>query len=174
MIRRSATFVLSTAALVTLAAVAHAKLARTGDAKVEFEAKGPAGMKITGTTNALTVSETDSEIVLTVPLNTVKTGIALRDTHMTEKYLETGKYPNAELRVAKDAVKGPSGQVSGQVTIHGKTKPTNVKYTQKPDGNISGSFHVEMTDFGIEKPGYSGISVQPGVEVTASFRVSGN
>jgi polyisoprenoid-binding protein YceI len=165
---------MSTAAVLTLAVVAHAKLARTGDAKVEFNAKGPAGMTITGTTTELTVSETDSEIVLTVPLATVKTGIALRDTHMRDKYLETGKYPNAELRVAKDAVKAPSGQVTGQFTIHGKTKPTPVKYTQKPDGTVTGSFHVEMTDFGIEKPGYSGISVQPGVDATATFRVTGN
>ncbi len=173
MIRRFATFALTTSTLLAVAVAADAKLARSGDAKVEFTASGPAGMTIVGTTNELSVSETDSEIVITVPLGNIKTGIALRDDH-TRKYLETSKFPNAELRVNKDAVKSPAGQATGQLTIHGKTKPTPVKYSQKPDGNVSGSMHVNMTEFGIEQPGYAGIKVKPEVDINVSFRVTGN
>lgn len=167
------------AAGITLAAsaAAHAGLARAGDAQVQFTASGPAGMNIVGTTNELQVTETDKEIVITVPLKNLDTKIDLRNKHMREKYLEVDKYPNAELRVAKDAVQknATSSQATGQLTIHGKTKPTSFTYTTKPAGagaTVTGSVHVNMKDFGIAQPGYAGITVKPDVDVTVSFRVT--
>lgn len=159
---------------LAVTAVAHAKLARSGDAQVQFTASGPAGMNIVGTTNELSVSETDSEVVIVVPLKGLDTKIDLRNKHMREKYLETDKYPNAELHVAKDAIQrtGAPSQATGQLTIHGKTKATPFTYTAKADGNVSGSMHVNMKDFGIAQPGYAGITVKPDIDVTVAFRVA--
>ena len=170
------------ASVLLTAVVAHARLAKSGDALVSFNASGPAGMTIVGTTNELQVSETDQEIVIVVPLAKLDTKIDLRNKHMREKYLETDKYPNAELHVPKSQITMPkgapsSGKATGNLTIHGKTKPTSFSYTAKPDGArtaVSGAMHVDMKDFGVAQPGYSGISVKPEVEVTVAFGVQDN
>jgi len=161
-------------AALTITAVAHAKLGRTGDAQVQFTASGPAGMSIVGTTSDLTVSETDTEYVIVVPLKNLDTKIELRNKHMREKYLEVDKYPNAELHVEKSGIQrtGAAAQANGQLTIHGKTKASPFSYTAKPDGSVTGSVHVNMKDFGITQPGYAGITVKPEVDVTVAFRVA--
>lgn len=162
-------------ALTLVALVAEAKLARSGDASVSFTASGPGGLSIVGTTADLAVAETDQDIVVTVPLKNLDTKIDLRNKHMREKYLEVGKYPNAELKVAKSAVQGPSGKTTGQLTLHGQTKPVAFSYTTKPEGGataVTGSIHLNMSEFGIEKPGYAGLSVKPEVDVNATFKVT--
>jgi polyisoprenoid-binding protein YceI len=164
-------------ALATLlvAVVAHAKLARTGDAQVSFHATGPGGLSIIGTTNELAVSETDTDVVVTVPLAKLDTKIDLRNRHMRDKYLEVAKYPNAELHVAKAAVQAPSGKANGTLTLHGQTKPVTFTYATKPEGAataVTGTVRVVMTDYGIEKPGYAGVSVKPDVDVDVVFRVT--
>jgi polyisoprenoid-binding protein YceI len=162
----------------TLATVAaHAALARAGDAQVSFTATGPGGLSIVGSTSELTVAETADQVVVTVPLRNLDTKIDLRNKHMRDKYLEVGKYPNAELRVAKSAVSAPSGKTTGQLTLHGKTQPVTFNYTTKPEGavtSVTSKFRIAMPDFGIEKPGYSGLSVKPDVDVDVSFHVTKN
>ena len=79
--------------LLGLTTAGHAALSSAKDAHVEFEAAGPAGMKIEGTTTDLNVSTTAGTSSSTVPLANLSTGIALRDQHMKEKYLEVPKYP---------------------------------------------------------------------------------
>jgi len=173
---------LAVASVVAVSAAAHARLARSGEAQVSFTALGPAGMSIVGTTSELQVTETDQELVVTVPLRTLDTKIDLRNKHMREKYLEVDKFPNAELRVAKSAITAPkgapvSGKTTGNLTIHGQTKPTAFSYTAKNDGPrtaVSGAMHVNMKDFGIAQPGYAGITVKPEVDVAVSFGVQDN
>jgi len=162
------------AAVLTITAFAHAKLARTGDAQVQFTASGPAGMSIVGTTNELQVNETDNEVVIVVPLKSLDTKIDLRNKHMREKYLEVDKYPNAELHVEKSAIQrtGAPSQATGQLTIHGKTKATPFNYTAKQDGNVAGTLHVNIKDFGITQPGYAGVTVKPDIDVNVTFRVN--
>lgn len=172
-------FALAAGTTLAITAAAHAGLARSGDAQVQFTASGPAGMSIVGTTSDLQVAETDKEIVVTVPLKNLDTKIELRNKHMREKYLEVDKYPNAELRVAKDSIQktATSAQATGQLTIHGQTKPTKFTYTTKPGGGgtaVTGAVHVNMKDFGIAQPGYAGITVKPDVDVTVTFRVTEN
>jgi polyisoprenoid-binding protein YceI len=162
-------------AVALVALTAQAKLARSGDAQVSFAATGPAGLSIVGTTSDLAVAETEQDVVVTVPLKNLDTKIELRNKHMREKYLEVAKYPNAELRVAKSAVQAPSGKATGQLSLHGKTHPVTFSYATKPEGGATGvtaSFHMNMFDHGIEKPGYAGISVKPDIDVNVAFRVT--
>ncbi len=86
---------------------ADAKLAASGLASVSFAATGPAGMRIVGSSSDLSVSDDAQNITVTVPLGNLKTGVDLRDQHMRDKYLEVPKYPNAELVVAKSAIRDP-------------------------------------------------------------------
>ena len=85
------------------AALGHAAFSAPKEVKIGFAASGPAGLKIEGSTKELTVTEADGNVVVDVPLASLATGIALRDQHMKDKYLEVSKYPLATLTVARSA-----------------------------------------------------------------------
>lgn len=164
------------ATLIALAASADAKLATSGGASVDFKATGPAGLKINGHSNTVQVSDDDKNITITVPLGALDTGIALRNSHMKDKYLEVGKYPNAVLVVPKTSAGYPNGgsnNSTGNLTLHGVTKPTAFHYDVKKEGGefvVSGTLHVNMTDFKIEQPSFAGATVKPDVEIAVAFR----
>jgi polyisoprenoid-binding protein YceI len=169
--------------LLCISAVGHAALSSPSETKVGFLASGPAGLKIEGTTPDLTVADANGNVLITVPLANLTTGIGLRDKHMKEKYLEVGKFPSAVLTVARSALKVPANgeqvelDVPGTLQLHGVTKPVSVHYDAKADGPgllSHGKFHINMNDYGIQVPTYLGVTVKPEVDVTASFRVSGN
>lgn len=163
--------------------VALAALASPSAARVGFAASGPAGLKIEGTTQALNVADDGNDVTLDVPLADLSTGIALRDRHMRDKYLEVPKFPSARLVVARSAIKVPpagssvTADVPAQLTLHGRTRAVTVHYDAKGDAgglSVSGRLHVNMNDYGITVPVYLGVTVKPDVDVTASFHVTGS
>lgn len=167
--------------IVSLSAVGRAGLSSVKDPHVTFDASGPAGMKIEGTTSDLTVTDGGDNVVITVPLANLTTGIGLRDHHMKEKYLEVPKYPAATLTIARNALKFPHdgeravAEVPGTIQLHGQTRPVTVHYEAKAAGatyDARGSFRVNMNDFGITVPVYLGVTVKPDVDVSASFQVA--
>jgi polyisoprenoid-binding protein YceI len=169
-------------AALLVAAVASAKLAKAGGGNAGFKAGGPAGMNIEGSTSEVGVGDDGSSVTITVGMNSLSTGISLRDKHMKE-YLETEKYPTAELRVAKSALKIPaagadsSGDARGTMKIHGTTKDVTFHYSAKNDGgviNVAGTSRVNMNDFGIKTPSYLGVSVKPEVDVSTKFAAKDN
>jgi polyisoprenoid-binding protein YceI len=162
---------------------ARAALSSATDSHVTFEGKGPAGFKVTGTTTDLSVAEGDGNVVVTVPLANLNTGIDLRDHHMREKYLEVPKYPSAVLTIARSALRVPAGgerieaDAPGTLTLHGQTHPVSVHYDAKQEGPAylaHGRFHINMNDYGINVPSYLGITVKPDIDVNASLHVAGN
>ncbi|AKT36112.1 YceI family protein [Chondromyces crocatus] len=154
---------------------AHAKLASHGSSSVEFKATGPAGLSIVGKSDELRASDSADSVHIVVPLAKLDTGIELRNKHMKEKYLETAKYPQAELVVPKAAISYPTvgaGEATGQLKLHGQTKPVKFKYEATKSGNghaVTGSVRINILDFGIEKPSYMGLSVKPDVDVSVKF-----
>ncbi len=179
-IARSRTL-LTASLLLSVAFVADAKLARTGTPSVVFRASGPAGMKIQGTTSDLDVDDQGAKIVVRVPLKNLSTGIALRDDHMRNKYLEVGTYPNAELTVDRSALRFPtgsdpvSGDATGTMAMHGKTKSTSFHYNVGKSGNtyrVAGTIHLDIRDYGITVPTYLGVTVKPDVDVEVQFTAS--
>ena len=170
-------------AALGITASGRAAISSPTDSHVSFHASGPAGLAIEGKTPDLLVAEQDGNLIITVPLANLSTGIDLRDRHMREKYLEVPKYPNAVLTVARSVLKVPSSgeklatDTPGTLQLHGQTRPVTVHYEAKGDGGsiaTSGSVHINMTDYGIQVPSYLGVTVKPEVDVTASFRVAGN
>lgn len=169
-------------ALVAFAGLAEAKLARTADkADVRFLATGPGGLKIDGSTNTLTIVDDGQLLKIFVPLNTLDTKIDLRNKHMREKYLQTEQYPNAELQVARSALKFPtagastSGDAPGTLTIHNTSRPVTFHYEAKADGtvlDVTGSIRLKMTDYGVTEPCYLGVCVKPDVDITVHFRAT--
>lgn len=171
-------FALSTVAFLSLGAAAHAKVERTGEPTVTFTAVGPGGLKIVGTTHELNVAENPTNVSVSVPLSNLKTGIDLRDKHMTEKYLQTAQFPTADLQVAKSALKAiasdgqMSGTAEGTISLHGKSKTLPFQYTYVRKGQsyeVSGTLHLNMKEFGIEVPSYLGVTVKPEVDVNVKF-----
>jgi polyisoprenoid-binding protein YceI len=168
---------------VGLSTDADAALGGSTDCHVNFSASGPAGMKIEGTTTDLTLADQGDNVLITVPLANLTTGIGLRDRHMKEKYLEIAKYPSATLSLARGALKLPSGadkveaDAPSTVNIHGQARPVTVHYEVKRDGSsliTRGRFHINMNDFGIAVPSYLGVTVKPEVDVSANFRAAGS
>ncbi len=165
----------------TVAITADAKLARTGTPQVSFHASGPAGMKIVGQTSDLDVDDQGAKIVVRVPLKNLSTGISMRDDHMKNKYLQVGTYPNAELTVDRSALHLPtgdgnaSGDASGTMAIHGKTKNVNFHYTVAKSGStlhVGGTTKVDIRDYGIDVPSYLGVTVKPDVDIEVQFNAT--
>jgi polyisoprenoid-binding protein YceI len=153
-------------------------LADLGIAKVNevsFLATGPAGFKINGQTSSLEVKVDGEMVLLQVPLDTVDTGIELRNRHMKEKYLQTATFPKAELKVAKSLLKEGKGQKgTAHFVVHGEDKEVTVSYdvTKVGEGlEVKGSFDINLKQHGIDIPSYLGVTVKPDVKVTAAFVV---
>lgn len=144
--------------------------------EVGFIAVGPAGFKINGKTASISVAEEGDFYVLSVPMDTVKTGIDLRDRHMREKYVETQKFPNAELKVSKASLKEGDGQnAKGLFKVHGVEKEVAVNYSVSKNAEallVKGTFNLNLKEHGIEVPNYLGVTVKPEVVVRATFQVT--
>ena len=173
-------------ALVAIAAlmspiVAHAMLARTGDAAAHFTATGPGGLRILGKTGELQVADSGSTLKVTVPAASLRTGIDLRDRHLREKYLQAAQYPNIQLEAQRSALKQPpaggsvTAEADGTLSMHGKSKTVRFKYTAQHEGGrikVEGALRIDIRDFGIEVPSYLGLKVKPEVDAGARFYVT--
>lgn len=142
---------------------------------VSFVAKGnPGFMKIEGKSSEGIQGKLEgSRGVFVFPLKTLETGIDLRDEHMKENYLEVEKYPVSRLEVleAKEisSIGGSSsGPFTGKLTLHGVTKEVSGNY--KLEGpNLTASFSIKLSDFGISIPSYMGVTVADTVDVTGEL-----
>lgn len=168
-------------AALFVSALASAQLKELGSNDVTFLATGPMGMKIKGSTSELALGDDGKVVDVQVSLAKLSTGIALRDKHMKERYLEVQKYPTAELKVPKAMVHVPApgqqleGKFSAPLILHGKSLDVIVGYTARRDGDrvhVDASFQIDMRRFGIEQPTYMGVTVKPQVDVEARFDVA--
>jgi polyisoprenoid-binding protein YceI len=164
-----------------LASTASAALRDARSATVSFKAKTTVFMVVEGRGQELSVADDGKVITLRVPLDSISTGIKLRDRHMRES-LNTERYPNAELKVTRSALSFPadriaqSGSTQGELTLHGKTRPTVVDYrAERSNGSyrVEGTLAVDLHEFGIRPPNYAGVTVKPKVDVTAKFTAQG-
>ncbi len=153
-------------ALLAVDAVAGVTVA--GRPKVVFHAQGSPGfLTFDGTTRELTVDDDGTTLTFTVPMDTVETGISLRDQHMRETYVQTDQHPNVVLKIAKADVTWPdSGEVEGKVKgtfeAHGVEKPVEVAYAikrSKDAWRVKASFPFDTVSHGIEIPKYLGVTI---------------
>lgn len=178
MYRRTAVIAVA-ACLTSIALAAHAMSGGGGHIDVQGSAS-PALGAFNFESNDVKVSETDGKIVFVTNLGGMKMG--LRKSHCHEAF-EVPKHPNAKLTVDKSKLKIPAagatekGTVQGEFTLHGVTKPVNVKYTATADGSgykVGGSFSFKYEDFKVSKICKVGVCVDPEVKVTVdSVKVNG-
>lgn len=125
-----------------------AQVYTTDSGLAEFTSKAPLN-EFTGTSSNLNglVDLSQNLLDFYLDLNTLKTGIGLRDRHMRENYLETKKYPFAEFSGTLDArpelVPGSKQAVTatGYFTLHGIRNELTVSgYLSLEE---SGALHLE-------------------------------
>jgi polyisoprenoid-binding protein YceI len=97
-----------------------------------------------------------------VDLNTLDTGIGLRDKHMRDNYLETEKYPFAEFTGKFNAIPGLTigskipVTANGKFKIHGVERQIQVKGTlsknDKSELELEAGFEVLLSDYKIPVP----------------------
>lgn len=157
--------------------------------EVEFLAVGkPSLVKIHGTGAKLSGSlELDKDRIkgkVRVSLEEFTTGIALRDRHMMERYLETAKFPQATFEVEKadlpedflSAKKTYSGvPIQGKLSLHGVEKSVTALAdvdTSLGSPYVSTEFRIRLSDYGIEIPSYLGVKVADEVTVKARMNLN--
>ena len=110
------------------------------------------------------IDKSNGGIVFSVPMIAFQFKKALMEEHFNENYVETDTYPNATfkgtIKNIKDVDFSKDGQypvtVSGNLTIHGVTKPVETKGILEKKGDIvhgSATFTISPEDYNIEIPG---------------------
>ncbi len=149
-------------------------IGRPAAIKIWGKAKGPSG--------DLQIQKDEKEIVINgeavIDMDTFDTGIAMRDQHMKEKYLETGKAKNAILKIENLKLpraiftKGGEMKFPAKLQLHGVEKPVEVvmNISSKDGALVSVSkFKIKISDYEIQIPSFSGITVADSVDVTVQM-----
>ncbi|KYG70703.1 YceI family protein [Bdellovibrio bacteriovorus] len=146
---------------------------------VQFEAIGkPSMMKIKGQAQGpsgiLTLADSKVQGEMNFALETLDTGIDLRNEHMKEKYLEVKKYPQAKL-IIKDLslpsswnpqnAKLQDHPFKGLLHLHGVEKEVEGTLSISEKLKTEARFEIKISDFKIDIPSYLGIKVADVVKV---------
>jgi len=177
--RRTLIAVLCSALTFSVAASAGLTSIESGRFKLEGAAKPKIGPRLNfDGKGPVTAKEEGSTIVFETNLQK-HLDMGERTEHAKEDF-KCKKHPTAKLVVEKSAIKLPEdnkktdGVVSGQLTLHGQTKPVKVKYTAARTGSDfhvkSASFTFDYTEFGVTPICRFGktICVEPKVTVTVT------
>jgi polyisoprenoid-binding protein YceI len=114
---------------------------------------------------------------LRVDLQTLETGIAVRDRHMRENYLEVEKGPEFavatfdQIRVEK--LDGKS-TFKGTLLLHGQRQEvTGTADLKQSDGRIrvQAQFPIKVSAFQIPKPTYLGVGVRDEIQIKVVMTV---
>jgi polyisoprenoid-binding protein YceI len=110
-----------------------------------------------------------------VKLDTLETGIGMRDQHMKDNFLEVKKGPGYDTAVLEnitiDKVDG-KGTFKGQLTVHGqKREVVGTAVVRKTDAGVvvDAEFPVKVSEFQIPKPTYLGVGVRDEIQVKVSL-----
>ena len=116
------------------------------------------GKIILNSKNSLTGNSVD----LIVTLDSLDTGIGIRNSHMRDTYLETKKYPTASFSgkvISIDTVSSSEYRLktSGDITLHGVSKHLTVEgdlYNYGKLLELKSTFFLELSDFHIKQPSF--------------------
>jgi polyisoprenoid-binding protein YceI len=172
-------------ALIPSLALAAIPLKGLPEGSVNFLAVGkPSALKIhgkaTGPEAKLELSDTRLTGAAEFDMNSLTTGIDLRDRHMKEKYLQVKEHPKARLTLT-DAPVDPAFAATlsnsserpfkAKLQLHGQEREVEGTYTAK-DGLVQAKFQIKLTDYGIEIPSYLGITVAESVDVNVGLPIA--
>jgi len=113
---------------------------------------------------------------LLVKLDTLETGIGLRDHHMRENYLEVEKgrgYDVATIENIQLEKADGKGTFKATLLLHGQKRQvtgTSIVH-RRGDGttHVDAEFPLKVSEFEIPKPTYLGVGVRDEIRVTVAF-----
>jgi polyisoprenoid-binding protein YceI len=136
---------------------------------LKFEGKG------NGAEGTITLNDgVKGELIFN--LDTLDTGIGLRNTHMKDNYLETKKFPHSKLvitSVKNFTAQSPNGEYDfeGMLSVRDVQKPISngkVNITKKDSGYmIDAIFDAKISQFNIPIPKYAGVALKDDIQVVA-------
>lgn len=158
------------------------------ETKVEFLAVGkPSMLKINGKAKLEDGAKLEGVLQLKgdslagtakFPLDSLTTGISLRDRHMKEKYLETAKFPKAEFTLTELKLPGTLATGDGEakgvpfkgtLSVHGVPQPIagTVDIERKgAKAEMDFKFNTTIPSHKIELPSFMGVTVAEDVQIT--------
>lgn len=151
----------------------RAEAAKLGEAS--FEAIGNPGLlTITGEKGDVTgkYQRTDGKLTgsFDLALNTLQTGMDLRDKHMRDKYLETGKFPKTTLTIENVLLpKEGYFKFAGKLILHGKTNPVSGDCLLKDAIKFECKFKILLSDYAIPVPEWKGVTIAKDVSLTINL-----
>ncbi len=101
---------------------------------------------------------------VTLDLDTLKSGIDLRDSHMRMNYFETSNYPTAILNKAE----GKGSEFTGVLKLRKVSKMISGSFQWEGD-KLRVVFACKLSDFDIPQANYLGVGVEDEVEVRATL-----
>jgi polyisoprenoid-binding protein YceI len=120
----------------------------------------------------------EAEVYFEVDLNSVDTGIGLRNRHMREDYLHTDKYPITSFKGKINNVtkEGNAYKVKsyGDMTIHGVTKKQTIEATVefvKGGIAVKTDFIVKLTDYEIKVPELMFMKISEEIQLVLDFNL---
>jgi len=121
----------------------------------------------------------NSEMYFEIDLNSLDTGIGLRNRHMREDYLETDKFPFTYFKgkiVEANEANGSqySVKVAGKIFIHGVEQDLNTEGSMIKVGDsyrIQTDFMVKLSDFNIEIPSLMFLKINEHMDVRLDFYI---
>ncbi len=150
--------------------------------RVSFLAKGrPALISINGMGQGLSgdLVEKNGRLSgeLTFQVESLKTGIDLRDEHMKTKYLQIDQFPKATLKIADMGLPKANEKVtfSATVTIHGIDQTVTGELTLSDTGTerkIMAELPIKLSKFKIDIPSFQGITVAEDVLIKVDSKVT--
>lgn len=121
----------------------------------------------------------NSELYFEVDLNSLDTGIGLRNTHMRENYLETSKFPFTHFtgklfKAEKISENNYQAVAQGNMFIHGVEKEITIDgvLIQTVDGfRIQAKFVTPLSDYKIKIPKIMFFKIDENIKVEVDFYV---
>ena len=169
---------------VTSEAQTRAWTTRTGDVRVTcpLTVGGTFEARTTALQGTLSIASAASVFAgeLSVELDTLDTGISLRNRHMLDNYLEVHKSEGFETAVLSNIDVGaltsgvPEGKhrFTARLRLHGTTQPVEgqaTMSTRQSSVRVDASFPIRISDYGIADPRYLGIGVKNEVSIHVVF-----
>ena len=144
--------------------------------QIDFMAEGkPAFVKANGSvllknTN-LVIKDKIISGKIEIDLNSLNSGIELRDEHLKNKYLMTTQYPIATLTLKNKQMLSFNDEeqvIKGHLNFHGKSRDVNIVTKFKNQGSqfiSNGKFELKLSDFGVDLPSFQGITAADKVTI---------
>jgi len=187
MIRKTIFAAIAGIMMLLAAPQAQAQKYFTRDAKVSFDAtaaNSPENIQAVSKSGALVLDKSAGAVQMSVLLKGLTFEKALMQEHFNENYLETSKFPKAEFKGTIDNLASVNfskdgtytTKVSGNMTMHGVTKPLTAPVTFIVKGgqiSSTANFKVTLADYDVSVPSLVSdkVNKEANISVTASLAV---